>query len=200
MRVARARPHTRERLYEAAQRLMIEKGYPATSVDEICAMAGVTKGSFFHYFSSKDHLGRELLERYLATRMAEHEALAAEPDPLRRLYGHLDAMMRRAENPDAVRGSLLGIFAQELSSTNPEIGRLCAEAFRRWADQLAGDLEAARALYPSRLPVEPRSLAEHFVAVVEGSLILVRARDDARILQQNLRHFRDHLEMLFGRP
>lgn len=70
MRIARANPETRERLYESAQRLMIEKGYPATSIDEICTAAGVTKGSFFHYFGSKDQLGRELLERYLAVRVA----------------------------------------------------------------------------------------------------------------------------------
>lgn len=198
MRTARPFSETRERLCEVAQRLMVEKGYPATSIDEICALAGVTKGSFFHYFNSKDHLGRELLERYLATRMAEHEALAMEPDPLRRLYGHLDAMIRRAGDPANVRGSLLGIFAQELCATNPEIGQRCAEAFRRWADQMAGDLDEAQALYPPRLPVASRSLADHFVAVVEGSLILARVRDEPRIMQQNLRHFRDYVEMLLG--
>lgn len=179
---------------------MIEKGYVATSIDEICAEAGVTKGSFFHYFTSKDHLGRDLLERYLGQRMAEHEARACETEPLRRLYAHLDAIIRRCEDPRAVRGSLLGIFTQELSRTHPDIGRLCADAFGRWTDSLACDLDEAKARYAPQLKLDARSLAEHFVAVFEGSLILARAQGDVRVLQQNVRHFRGYVEMLFGQP
>lgn len=199
MRTARAHPETREKLYDAAQELMLEKGYPATTVDEICAHAGVTKGSFFHYFQSKDHLARELLERYIARRMAEQAGLRAEPDPLRRLYGHLDDLIRRADDPEERSGCIMGMFAHELARTNPEIGRLCADAFRRWTENLELDLTQSFQLYAPHSDVDPRGLAEHFVAIMEGSLILARVNvDPSEVVRQNLRHFRSYLEMIFG--
>jgi TetR/AcrR family transcriptional regulator, transcriptional repressor for nem operon len=198
VRVARANPETRERLYDAAQRLMLEKGFPATSVDEICAAAGVTKGSFFHYFTSKEHLGRELLERYLAVRMEEQASLAAEPDPLKRLYDFLDDAIARSEAPHARRGCLMGTFAQELSATNPEIGRLCAAAFRTWTDNLRRDLADAKALYAPHADFEPQSLADHFAAVMEGALILAKVNLDTHVVEESLKHFRSYLGMLFG--
>lgn len=199
MRAARVFPETRERLFVAASRLMIEKGYPATSIDEICTAAGVTKGSFFHYFTSKDHLGRELLQRSLDDRVAEHERLAVEPDPLQRLYRLIDQMIRRVDERE-VEGCLLGVFAQELSRTHPEIGRLCAGAFNTWIDGLTRDLEEAKARYAPHAAVAPRSLAEHLVAVVEGAFILARAHGEGRVLRESLQHFRGYLEMLFGLP
>ena len=49
-------PKTKDKLIEAALRLMLAKGYPATTVDEICASAGVSKGSFYHFFATKEEL------------------------------------------------------------------------------------------------------------------------------------------------
>ena len=64
MRTAQTHSPTKEKLLEAAQQLMLAKGFPATTVDEICEAAGFTKGSFFHYFESKEHLGKEVLDRF----------------------------------------------------------------------------------------------------------------------------------------
>jgi TetR/AcrR family transcriptional repressor of nem operon len=200
VRTAKAQPETRERIYDAAERLMLEKGYPATTVDEICVLAGVTKGSFFHYFTSKDHLGRALLERYIGQRVAEMAPLLAEPDPLKRLYGHLDHCIVQASDPEARRGCIMGMFAQELGPTHPEIRALCADAFRRWTEQLEGDLAAALRLRQPRAEVDPRGLAEHFAAIMEGSLILARVNPETDMVGRNLRHFRSYLEMLFGPP
>ena len=57
-------PLTKEKLYDAALGLILSKGFVGTSVDDICREAKVTKGSFFHYFRSKDELGAELLRKY----------------------------------------------------------------------------------------------------------------------------------------
>src|SRR5689334_24216214 len=64
MRTAQTYTPTKEKLLDAAQQLMLSKGFPATTVDEICDTAGFTKGSFFHYFESKEQLGKEVLNRF----------------------------------------------------------------------------------------------------------------------------------------
>ena len=49
---------TRQRLIDATVRLMLRQGFAATSVDRICGEAGLTKGSFFHHFESKEAVGK----------------------------------------------------------------------------------------------------------------------------------------------
>ena len=117
MRTARTDSPTKDRLLHAAQELMLAKGYNATTVDEICEAAGLTKGSFFHYFRGKEELGAAVLERYCDSTM---QMLQAAPhrqikDPLKRLFGYLDFLMEMSRSPLAAKGCLLGTFAQELS-------------------------------------------------------------------------------------
>ena len=65
-RTAQAASPTKDKLMGAAQDLMLERGFTATTVDDICDKAGVTKGSFFHYFKSKDDLAKQVLGRFCA--------------------------------------------------------------------------------------------------------------------------------------
>ncbi|MGH2670894.1 MAG: TetR/AcrR family transcriptional regulator, partial [bacterium] len=81
MRTTPATPPSKARLLDAAERLMLAKGFEATTVDEICGAAKLTKGGFFHYFHSKEDLGRQLLERFCASGSRMHEGFCgAERD------------------------------------------------------------------------------------------------------------------------
>ena len=97
------------------------------------------------------------------------------------------------------RGCLLGGFAQELCETYPEIRAACQQGFAAWAQQLAGEFAQAKARYAPRKSFKPQELAEHFIAILEGSLILGKARKDMKVVAQNLRHFRAYVEQLFVR-
>ena len=84
--MARSGTETRERILDAAERLILDKGLAATSVDEILAESKTSKGSFFHHFPSKNHLARALVERYAAVDIAflneiTAKAEAATDDP-----------------------------------------------------------------------------------------------------------------------
>jgi AcrR family transcriptional regulator len=68
-----------ERLLEAATRLFAEHGYEQTSVQEIVAAAGVTKGAMYHYFAAKDDLLYEIYHRLLALQTERLERFAAGP-------------------------------------------------------------------------------------------------------------------------
>ena len=199
MRTAQAHSPTKEKLLEAAQQLMLAKGFPATTVDEICEAAGFTKGSFFHYFESKEHLGKEVLDRFhfSVQQMSQQGSFRKKSDPLQRVYGYVDRFIEMSANPKLPSGCLLGHFTQELSDTHPEIRSLCAQYFAEWAALLKHDLDEAKAKHAPTAPFDTQSLAEHLIAVLEGSLILAKAKQDKGVFEQNLRHFKRYVKSLY---
>jgi len=190
----------KEKFMEAAQQLMRTKGFGATSVDEICEAAGLSKGSFFYYFESKEHLAKAILERYsLFIRQKMQEApFRKNGDALQRVYGYVDFNIQMVRDPVFQKGCLLGTLTQELADTHPEIRSLCGRHFAEWAEMLRGDLDEAKAKYAPGALFDPRSLAEHFIAVLEGSLILGKVKQDTEIIEKNLQHYRKYLKTLFG--
>src|SRR5262245_9148328 len=201
MRKAHPDSPTKQKLLDAAQELMLAKGYTATSVDEVCETAGLTKGSFFHYFEGKEHLGRAVAERFFA---AKREVFQSAPfqqkkDPLDRVFGLVDFLVEMSRGPGAGKGCLLGTFVQELSQTHPSIRSLCASCFDAQANALKQDLDAAKAQYAPRARWSTQSLAEHLIAVIQGAIILGKAKQDATMLEQSLLHFRHYLGCLFER-
>ncbi len=196
MRTAQTQNPTRSKLLEASKALMLTKGFPATTIDEICRAAGLTKGSFFHYFKDKEDLAKAVLQSYAdrMTQAAREAPFFRNPDPLQRIYGYIDFMIARSKDPEVQQGCLLGHFAQELSDTHPRIRSLCARQFDRWAGFLQSALDKAKALHAPRAALDTRSVANHFIAVVEGSLILARVQNDPDVIERNLKHFESYLK------
>ena len=200
MRTALENSPTKKRLLDTAQALMLAKGFAATTVDEICKKAKLTKGSFFHYFESKDALAKELLERFCREGACRtQELFGQQSDPLKRVYHYLDETIKHASDAERDKGCLLGTFCQELSDVSPEIREVCAKAFAAWAKRFGEELAEARAKYVPRASFNPQELAEHFIAIQEGALILSKAKRDARVVQRSLLHFKGYLKSLFGR-
>lgn len=191
---------TKTRLLDAGQRLMLERGFTATTVDDICAEAGLTKGSFFHYFKSKEDFGEAALAHYWTSGQEMLQARSEDvDDPLRRLHAYLDLMIALARDPDVPKSCLFGNFSQEVAPTNERLRDACSSGFAGWADQIAADLAEAQRLYPPAAPFDSRELAEHFIAIYEGSLILAKAKGEGTVLERNIEHFRHYIEALFGR-
>lgn len=181
--------------------MMLAKGFVATTVDEICVAARLTKGSFFHYFESKEELGKAVLERFCDARLKAFQQgpFWQRKDPLQRVYGWVDFAIEMSKHPLAQKGCLLGNFAQELSDTHPEIRSLCAQRFAGWVELFKRDLDQAKAQCAAQSRLDTRGLAEHFIAVLEGALILAKAKQDMGMVGKSLRHFRRYLESLFER-
>ena len=199
MRTAQVQSPTKEKLLEAAQQLMLAKGFPATTVDEICETAGFTKGSFFHYFESKEHLGKEVLNRfYCSFQERIHQgSFRKKSDPLQRVYGYVDRFIEMSKDPELSSSCLLGNFTQELSDTHPEIRSLCAQRFAEWAATLRHDLDPAKKKYAPKAPFDTQSLAEYLIAVLQSSQILAKAKQDKGVVEQNLQHCKKYIKSLF---
>jgi TetR/AcrR family transcriptional repressor of nem operon len=200
MRKALADSLTKQKLLDAAQELMLSRGYTATSVDQVCKVAGLTKGSFFHYFEGKEHLGRLVVQRYYACwqQMSRSAPFRLKKDPLDRVFGSVDFFIQMSHAP-TWKVCLLGILVQELSQTHPQIRSTCAACLDDLADSLKKDLEEAKNKYAPRARWTARGLAEHLIVVAQGAAILAKARQDRKIFENNLRHFKEYLRHLFNR-
>ena len=190
---------SKNRMLDAALHLIRAQGYSATTVDEICHEAGVTKGSFFHHFKSKDDLALAAVAYWRALT----EALFAEApyhtaqDPLDRLLEYLDfrAAILTGELPDYT--CLLGTLVQETYATHPEIRVACEQALSAHIAELARDVEAAKALYAPDAPWSAQSVGGLIQAVLQGSFIFAKADLSPVAVRQNLEHLRRYLLLLF---
>ena len=200
MRTADPNAPTKENILHAAQKLMLAKGFTATSIDEICTEAQATKGSFFHFFENKEALGKAVLERFVCGQLAWFESAPFQKieDPVARLLGWIDATINAFNDPSMPKSCMLGNFSQELAPTNPEIQSLCAQWFSRSSEGFARDAAAAAEKFPPAAPFDPKDLADLFLTIIQGSLILIKAKKDISIGVKNLRHFRSYVESIFA--
>jgi TetR/AcrR family transcriptional repressor of nem operon len=189
----------RGRLLDAAVRVIRQKGYHATSVDELCAAAGVTKGAFFHHFKSKEDLGVAAAEHWSATT----DGLFAEApyhvpaDPLERVMGYLDFRDALIRGEAAEYTCLVGTMAQETFLTNPLIRDACFGSIAGHAVTLEADLAEAIEMYGVPGDVTAASLALHTQAVLQGGFILAKAKNDPAIARESIRHLRRYFGLLF---
>jgi TetR/AcrR family transcriptional repressor of nem operon len=193
-------PDTREKLLDAAEKLMLEKGFSATGLDELCRESGLSKGSLFHYFRSKDELAAALLDRFGAARMGALLAASFDPEkaPRERVLGYLDLMIAKAGEPQVLQGCLFGALGLELPDSRAEVKAAVARGFETWTSVLEAELEGARRIHAAGASWAPRAVAQQIIAVFEGSLLLVKATGERGILARNLRQLRDYVESLFA--
>ena len=190
---------TRTKLLDAAEELMLSRGYVAASVDGICAAAGATKGSFFHHFKSKEELGKVLLTRFAERQSsAFREACADLEDPLERVLRGIERAIDAARDP-GMRGCLVGTLAQEISETHPELRDVCRTCFAEFVENVGRDLVAAKAQRGPDADFDAEGLATYFLAVAQGSMLLVRATGDRDAMARNLEHLGAHVRSLFER-
>ncbi|MCD1635330.1 TetR/AcrR family transcriptional regulator [Martelella mediterranea] len=196
------KPDARSKLLAAALSLIRAKGYTATTVDELCSAAGVTKGAFFHHFKSKDALGIAAAEHWSATTGA---FFAGAPyhdhdDPFERLIGYIEFRKAIIEGDLAEFTCLVGTMTQEVYGSNPAIRDACAASIFGHAATLEPDIEAAMKARGIVADWTPASLAAHTQAVLQGAFILAKATGGRAIARDSVDHLKRYLLLLFEMP
>ncbi len=193
---------TRQRLIEAAIRLMLRQGFAATSVDQICAEAGVTKGGFFHHFENKEALGRAAVQAWgefgtaLYTEAWKDEKL----DPLKQLHRMLDIMAGFTERPDEVCTCMVGMLSQELAQTHPALREECDRQLQIWTGNVARMLAAAQKKHPPRARFDAEEVAWFLNSLWQGSMLIGKARQQPEMIRANLKLARAFVDGLFAIP
>lgn len=192
-------PETKRRLVDAGIGLMRARGFNATSVDDICQAAGVTKGGFFHYFKSKDEVAQTAVVEFAQARakIFREAPFRNFVDPLQRVLGRLDFSIESAKSGRLTKGCLIGTLAQELAFSNSNVRNACWNAFQWVANDFEKDLIEAKATYAPKAAFEPKKLASLYVAAVQGSLLLAKTGESNQVTADNLEQLRHYIEMLF---
>ena len=192
----------RQKLLASALSLIREKGYSSTSVDELCAAAGVTKGAFFHHFRSKDALGVAAANHWseLTGAFFETAPYHQHGDPLDRVLGYLDFRKAILRGEIAEFTCLVGTMVQEVYDTSPDIRRACDASISAHVARIEADIAAAMRRYRIRAPWTAASLALHTQAVLQGAFVLAKAKADVAVAAASIEHLRRYIELLFQTP
>jgi TetR/AcrR family transcriptional repressor of nem operon len=191
---------TRTKLLEAARDVIRSQGYSATTVDDICAAAGVTKGSFFHHFPSKEQLGIAAIEQFneAASEIFGSAPYTSQPDPRDRVLGYVDFRISMLTREIAQFTCLLGTMVQEVYATHPDLRAACDQGMSEHVADLTRDIQAAKQLYAPDAPWSAESVGYFMQTVLQGAFIFAKAKQDTRVAVESLDHLRRYLEMLFS--
>ena len=183
------RSSARGRLVASANGLFRDRGFEAVSVAHLCQAAGVNKGSFYHFFSSK----RELLLEVIDNAWDETGLLAdweADPprQPIEQLRRYLQELFAYhyadRETSGKVRGSLLANLALELSAHDSQVADKVAALFKREIAVFSVLLTKANARGEASVTNTART-AESLVACLHGLVMLAKVRNDLDVLPDN---------------
>ncbi|MFI7359527.1 TetR/AcrR family transcriptional regulator [Streptomyces avidinii] len=177
----------RERLLEAAGDLLQTRGYGSLGVAEICTRAEVKKGSFYHFFESKQALTAEAATAYWHQQRACWTAELAGPDPalirLRRVLAALTAAQHaHKETNGTVDGCLLGNLALELSTQEPDVRACLANAFDEQTALITATLLTAAAEGDIPPHHATSATARAVIAQLEGLVLFAKLRNDPSVL------------------
>jgi len=192
--------NARDKLLNAALSLIRKHGFAATSIDQLCAAAGVTKGGFFHHFASKEALGVAAAEHWIAVTspLFEGADYHGRPDALARLLGYLDMREAMIEGDTDAFTCLAGTLAQEVHQSHPKIARAAGAAIEGHAQTLKADIGAALVEHGVTY-IDARGLALHFQVVLQGAFVLAKAQGDTEMARESVRHLKRYVTLLCRR-
>jgi TetR/AcrR family transcriptional repressor of nem operon len=201
--MARDGTATRNKILDAAEAMILDQGFSATSIDRLVERAGTTKGSFFHHFDSKAVLAHTLVERYAQSDMEMFAANRARAeqlsrDPLQRVLlviGLYKEMMEGLTEP--YPGCLFASYLYEANLFDDQTMAVIDDTYRQWRTIFGGMLEKAAEAYPPKIEVDCAQLADMFTATLEGAFIMSKTLNEPQLVAQQLGLLRDFIELLF---
>jgi TetR/AcrR family transcriptional regulator, transcriptional repressor for nem operon len=182
----RAVPTVKDRLLNAALKVIRTKGYDATTVDDLCREAGVTKGAFFHHFKSK-----------VTGKLFETAPYHQPKEPLHRLLAYIDFRADIMSGPLPEFTCLLGTMVQETFATNESLREACDIGISSHAATLEQDISDAMSAH-GITGFTAQSLALYTQATLQGAFILAKAKNNAGIARDTVAHLRRYIELLFS--
>ena len=178
-----SRPNVREKLVQAGLDQFHRAGFNGSSVEDITALAGVPKGSFYNHFKSKEDLAAEVVDRYVELRPRAMLRDTAVP-PIKRLKRYFAAMSEGSLESGHKRGCLLGNFSSEMADHSEPVRLRLQTAFNEWVTLIANVIKEAQEAGEVDSKVKPEQLAGVLLSAFEGAILRARAANDPRALKE----------------
>lgn len=191
---------TRRKLMEATTALMLRQGFNGTTVDEICAEAGVTKGSFFHHFENKDEIGQAVVKAWGEFGQSVYAGAWKQPgeplEEIHRLFDIMDGITRRPE-PCVC---LVGMLTQEMSGKHRGFRAACARELDIWTEMFRSRLGEAKQQLKPAVNFDPAEVAWFLNSLWQGSALIGKARQSRETIRANIKLARAYVDSLFANP
>ena len=164
---------TRQRIVDTTARLIYAKGVEGTSLDDVCAAAGVSKSQLYHYFADKDALVREVITTQASRVLAAQGTALTQLDSLAALRRWCDCILvLNRGHPDG--GCPIGSLASELANKSEQARALLVAGFNSWQDLLAEGFAKMQTNGELARSAVPRDLAIGVLSAVQGGLLLAK--------------------------
>jgi len=194
---------TRERILDIAESAILQKGFAATSIDEVIFEAGITKSGFFYHFRDKNDLARALMERFLQRDEAILDDIfgrAAElsEDPL---HAYLIGLKLLAETmadlPNGHPGCLVVTYVYQDTQFDAQVRALARQVLLEWRGRFLGYLAPIAERHPPRIEVTLETLADMASAIVDGGIVLSKGLREPRLLADQVMAYRAFVRAVF---
>lgn len=194
---------TRERILDVAEAAILDKGFAATSIEEVIAAVGITKSGFFYHFPDKGALAKALLERYIEREDVLFGDLFARADELNEdpLHGFLVALKMLAEMlsdlPNGHPGCMVAAVCYQEQLFNAEVRELNRTAVLRWRTLFRDRFDRIAEQYPPKVDVDLDALADMVSALADGGIIVSKVVHDKDVLPRQILLYRDFVRTVF---
>ncbi|MEM7733696.1 MAG: TetR/AcrR family transcriptional regulator [Pseudomonadota bacterium] len=194
----------RDKLLTAAELAIVEKGFAATSIEELITEVGITKSGFFYHFRDKSEMVKALLERHLAEEAVWFEGLFArastlDDDPLHAFLIFLRLLQEDMERlTDVHPGCIVTACVFQERLFDRSIHELAADSLLGWRRQFHAKFKEIAAVYPPRIDVDLEDLSDMLTVVTDGGIILSKTIRDKGVLARQVGLYRKFVKSIFA--
>lgn len=204
MKTEQPKLSTPDKILDSAQLLMLEEGFHGVSVDRIIALSGVSKGTFFYHFKSKDELAVRLLTRFTESKSVlinqfmkkvEAESKDKNSSPLETLLSFVDTFAQGFRDSQQGSGCLMAAFSYQLLHDMPLLEKTCKDTLQGWQNFCSPYIKAALSC-SDETAVE---MSRMMFSLWEGAFVIERI-DQCNELEVQLKHFRRYIQLIAANP
>ena len=194
---------TRERILDVAYQSIVEKGFAATSIEELVEAAGITKSGFFYHFRDKNDLARQLFDRFLdedesIVDTLEARARELSDDPLQSFLIFLNLYAQMVDDMESLHpGCMVATVTYQERIFDPALKQMNVDYILRMRERFAAWLRQIIDKHPPKTEVDIDALADNFTGIIEGAIILSKALRDTSLMGKQTRLFRQHVKLIF---
>ncbi|KAA1160595.1 TetR family transcriptional regulator [Pseudoalteromonas fuliginea] len=172
-KIARENADTKALLIRTGLETLTEFGFSATGLDTILKKASVPKGSFYHYFKSKEAYGIALVDAYDSYFIAKltHYLQQEDIPPLERIVNFTQSAIKGMKKYDYKRGCLVGNLNQELNHLSEEFKIRLMQSYTAWQNQVEVCLNQAKQQGTIASHVNTKLMSEYFWIGWEGAVM-----------------------------